>query len=122
MRVAEIVLLSLMWIQVQGEIDVTPTAALNISNLFCENSFKPGPELRDVYFIAAIVAKLMDKLKSNNVKQELLSKVPAIVGGNLYCDGNLPDTIDLLLQILFDKADRGCLKIPGYTSIFIKPH
>ncbi|XP_062122987.1 probable transcription-associated protein 1 [Drosophila sulfurigaster albostrigata] len=161
MRVAKVFVLSLMWLQVQGQeptqetptttpttsetSETTPTpspssttsestpATSEISpktsesspttsetSETCDSSFKVGEEMRDTHFIAAIVNSVMDKLRSNNVKEEQLAKIPTIIGGNLYCDGNLPDTIDIMLAYLYDNVDRDCFKITGYQSVYIK--
>ncbi|XP_051863731.1 uncharacterized protein LOC127566134 [Drosophila albomicans] len=153
MRVAKVFVLSLMWLQVQGQeptpetpssettspssttSETTPATSetseispktsetsptTSETSETCDSSFKVGEELRDTHFIAAIVNSVMDKLRSNNINEELLAKVPTIIGGNLYCDGNLPDTIDILLAYLYDKVDRDCFKITGYQSVYIK--
>lgn len=69
--------------------------------------------------IKNILEKVMDRLQKACVVDEYIDKVPKIIGGGLYCDLNLPHTIDMLLSYVKDKADRDCRKIDGYMSRYL---
>lgn len=69
--------------------------------------------------IKSILDSVMKRLQTACNVDEFIDKVPNIIGGSLYCDVNLPASIDMLLKHVNDKADRDCRKIKGFTSRYI---
>lgn len=69
--------------------------------------------------IKSILDKVMDRLQKACVVDEYIDKVPNIIGGGLYCDLNLPHTVDMLLSYVKDNADRDCRKINGFMSRYL---
>lgn len=69
--------------------------------------------------IKSILDSVMKRLQTACNVDEFIDKVPNIIGGSLYCDVNLPASIDMLLKHVNDKADRDCRKIKGFTSRYL---
>ncbi|XP_022229870.2 uncharacterized protein LOC111079148 [Drosophila obscura] len=71
------------------------------------------------YIVKGVLDELTKRLEQHCADKGLHPLSPKIVAGSLYCNSNMHDTMDMLLDLLLDQVERNCEAIPGYHGIFM---
>ncbi|XP_017846351.1 uncharacterized protein LOC108602708 [Drosophila busckii] len=72
--------------------------------------------------VKEMVKSLKSYLKANCVNGQKLQFYSTFLIGSLYCDGNVPDTIEQLLNLIQQPDDRPCKEIDGFHEVYLKSY